>query len=90
MGDMNAWRKCRATRTLDEELRSHHNEEWPPSFPAAGPMLALDRIYARGARIVEIDVHASPAARRASDHLPIVAQVELDPPPDESSPIDSS
>jgi endonuclease/exonuclease/phosphatase family metal-dependent hydrolase len=78
MGDMNAWRKCRATRTLDEQLHSHHNAEWPASFPAASPMLALDRIYARGARIVDIRVHASQAARRASDHLPIVAQVDLD------------
>jgi len=77
MGDMNAWRKCRATRALDEELRSHHNTEWPASFPSAGPMLALDRIYARGARIASIDVHASRAAKRASDHLPVVAQVDL-------------
>lgn len=81
MGDMNAWRQCRATRTLDSELRSHHNAEWPASFPAASPMLALDRIYASGARIVSIDVHASRAARRASDHLPVVAQVELGPEP---------
>jgi endonuclease/exonuclease/phosphatase family metal-dependent hydrolase len=77
MGDMNAWRKCKATRALDEELHSHHNDEWPASFPSAGPVLALDRIYARGARIAEIGVHASRAAKRASDHLPVVAQVEL-------------
>ncbi len=78
MGDMNAWRKCRATRALDEELDTHHNEAWPASFPAAGPMLALDRIYARGASISEIDVHASRAAKRASDHLPVVAQLDLE------------
>jgi endonuclease/exonuclease/phosphatase family metal-dependent hydrolase len=77
LGDMNAWRQCRATRTLDEELTSHHNAEWPASFPAAGPVLALDRIYARGARVVEIEAHASRAARRASDHLPVVARVKL-------------
>jgi len=77
LGDMNAWRQCKATRALDEELTSHHNAEWPASFPAAGPMLALDRIYSRGVRIVEIAAHASRAARRASDHLPIVARVKL-------------
>lgn len=77
MGDMNAWRQCPATRALDEELQHHHNAEWPASFPAAGPVLALDRIYARGARVVEIGVHASRAARRASDHLPVVARVKL-------------
>lgn len=75
MGDMNAWRQCRAIRALDAELESHHNTAWPASFPAAGPVLALDRIYARGAQILAIEVHASRAARRASDHLPIVARV---------------
>jgi len=76
MGDMNAWRQCRATRALDA-LRSHSNREWPASFPSASPVLALDRIYARGVHIIEISVHASRAARRASDHLPVVARVKL-------------
>ena len=40
MGDMNAWRKCKATRELDEALTEHHNREWPASFPSASPMLA--------------------------------------------------
>jgi endonuclease/exonuclease/phosphatase family metal-dependent hydrolase len=77
LGDMNAWRRCRATRALDGELRQHHNLDWPASFPSASPVLALDRIYARGARIVELYAHSSRAARRASDHLPIIARVEL-------------
>jgi endonuclease/exonuclease/phosphatase family metal-dependent hydrolase len=77
LGDMNAWRKCKATRALDGELRQHHNLDWPASFPAASPVLALDRIYARGARVVELYAHSSRAARRASDHLPIIARVEL-------------
>jgi endonuclease/exonuclease/phosphatase family metal-dependent hydrolase len=77
MGDMNAWRRCPATRALDDELRSHHNEKWPASFPSASPVLSLDRIYAQGLRVLEIGAHASRAARRASDHLPVVARVEL-------------
>jgi endonuclease/exonuclease/phosphatase family metal-dependent hydrolase len=77
LGDMNAWRQCRATRALDAALGAHDNQAWPSSFPAARPVLALDRIYARGARIVEIHAHDSLAARRASDHLPVVAHVEL-------------
>jgi endonuclease/exonuclease/phosphatase family metal-dependent hydrolase len=75
---MNAWRRCRATRALEGELRQHHNLDWPASFPSASPVLALDRIYARGARVVEVYAHASRAARRASDHLPILARVKLD------------
>ena len=78
LGDMNAWRECPATRRLDEYLGKHHNESWPPSVPAARPVLALDRIYARGAKVVEVYSHDTPAARKASDHLPVVAEVELD------------
>jgi endonuclease/exonuclease/phosphatase family metal-dependent hydrolase len=77
MGDMNAWRQCRATRELDA-LHEHHNHEWPASFPAATPMLALDRIYARGLHLLAIEAHDSRAARRASDHLPVVARVKLE------------
>jgi endonuclease/exonuclease/phosphatase family metal-dependent hydrolase len=79
MGDMNAWRNCRATRALERELVEGASFEWPNSFPAASPVLALDRIYARGVSIVSIDAHASRAARRASDHLPVVARVRLGP-----------
>jgi endonuclease/exonuclease/phosphatase family metal-dependent hydrolase len=77
MGDMNAWRQCQATREL-ETLHEHHNHEWPASFPAASPVLALDRIYARGLKMIAIEAHDSRAARRASDHLPVVALVKLD------------
>lgn len=77
LGDMNAWRDCRATRALERELEMHHNREWPPSFPAARPVLALDRVYSRGVRLVEVTAHDSAAARRASDHLPVVARIEL-------------
>ena len=50
---------------------------WPPSFPAARPVLALDRVYSRGVRLLDISTHDSPAARRASDHLPVLARIEL-------------
>jgi endonuclease/exonuclease/phosphatase family metal-dependent hydrolase len=75
---MNAWRSCRATRSLEDNLRAHHNESWPPSFPAARPVLALDRIYARGGTVRDIHTHDTPAARRASDHLPVIATLTLD------------
>ncbi len=78
LGDMNAWRRCAATRELDDSLRAHHNLDWPASFPSAAPVLALDRIYARGAHVSEVFAHDSPAARRASDHLPIVARIEVE------------
>jgi endonuclease/exonuclease/phosphatase family metal-dependent hydrolase len=53
----------------------------PRSFPAWLPMLALDRIWVRPrSALVSVEAHRSPAARIASDHLPIKAVVSVDPP----------
>ncbi len=81
LGDLNAWRRCKATRALERELPAEHqNLAWPASFTAARPLLALDRIYARGAKVLEIRSHSSPSASRASDHLPVVARISLPQP----------
>ncbi len=77
LGDMNAWRRCKATRDLERELVGGQEVTWPRTFPSTRPVLALDRVYARGAKILEITAHASPAARRASDHLPVLAKIEI-------------
>jgi endonuclease/exonuclease/phosphatase family metal-dependent hydrolase len=77
LGDMNAWRRDRASRRLERAHDQHHNREWPASYPAVRPVLALDRVYTRGARTLEVEAHDSVAARRASDHLPIVARLRL-------------
>jgi endonuclease/exonuclease/phosphatase family metal-dependent hydrolase len=47
------------------------------SFPAARPVLALDRIYTSGVKLVSMKVHDTPAAQRASDHLPVIARIRL-------------
>jgi endonuclease/exonuclease/phosphatase family metal-dependent hydrolase len=77
LGDMNAWRRCKATRTLERELAGEDEIDWPRTFPAARPILALDRVYARGATIEQVAAHESAAARWASDHLPVVARLKL-------------
>jgi len=77
LGDMNAWRQCKATQALDEELRDHHNLDWPASFPSAAPVFALDRVYSRGVRVLKLSAHLTRAAQRASDHLPVIARVRL-------------
>ena len=78
LGDLNAWRPSKATRALDEHYEDrHHNASWPASYPSVRPVLALDRLYARGARIESVKAHQSDAARRGSDHLPVVATVRL-------------
>ncbi len=49
-----------------------------PSFPSRYPLLALDRIMARPANLItRIEVHQTPLARLASDHLPIKARLNL-------------
>ena len=79
VGDMNSWRPTAASRELDEAYaQQHHNDAWPASYPSVRPVLALDRLYARGARVVDIEAHTSAAARRGSDHLPVVATVEVE------------
>ena len=80
MGDMNAWRNCKGSQVLEESLGLHHNQDWPPSFPSGRPLLSLDRIYSRNADVVEVWQHESPAARKASDHLPVVAEVAMKDP----------
>ncbi|MFP8874806.1 MAG: endonuclease/exonuclease/phosphatase family protein [Myxococcota bacterium] len=81
VGDMNAWRSCKATRKLDRELDVERNKSWPASFPATRPVLALDRVYAHNAKVLELYSHDSAAARKASDHLPVIAHVQLDAAP---------
>jgi endonuclease/exonuclease/phosphatase family metal-dependent hydrolase len=77
LGDMNAWRKCKATRRLDDEFSRHHNHKWPASFPAPRPVLALDRIYSVNVEVKEVYAHNTPSSRRASDHLPVVARLRI-------------
>ena len=80
-GDMNAWRRDRAALALDAELATKPRLDWPASFPATRPLWPLDRIYARGAKTLELRAHASLAAQRASDHLPVVGRLALPDPP---------
>jgi endonuclease/exonuclease/phosphatase family metal-dependent hydrolase len=40
-------------------------------------VLALDRIYTSGVRVVDITAHDTLASQRASDHLPVVARIRL-------------
>lgn len=50
----------------------------PATFPSGFPMFALDRIWVRPRqRLRELIVHKKPLARKASDHLPLRAVIEL-------------
>ena len=48
------------------------------TFPSRIPIFSMDRIYARGLRCVSTSVPRGAAWARMSDHLPLVAELELD------------
>jgi endonuclease/exonuclease/phosphatase family metal-dependent hydrolase len=49
-----------------------------PTFPSRFPLLRLDRAFVDAAlRVERCEVLSSPLARKASDHLPLVVDVEL-------------
>jgi endonuclease/exonuclease/phosphatase family metal-dependent hydrolase len=48
------------------------------TFPALAPVFALDRIYLRGLRCRSMQVPRGAAWARMSDHLPLLAELELD------------
>lgn len=76
MGDLNEW--SRMSGCLRDFARHFAFAETGPSFHARRPIARLDRIMASpDLRIAACGVHASPAARKASDHLPIWAELTL-------------
>ena len=77
MGDLNEWYLWgRPLRWLHSHFRERPMA--PPTFPARRPVFALDRIWvAPAGSLRRLQRHTSPLARIASDHLPLVAEVEL-------------
>lgn len=75
-GDLNEWNRwSRAWRLL---AQAFDGTEPIRTFPAQRPLFPLDRILAAPpARVEATTLHASPLARVASDHLPLVATIRL-------------
>ena len=79
MGDLNDW--SAASGVLRDFGRHYAFAQTGPSFHARRAVARLDRIMvSRELRVTECGVHASAAARKASDHLPIWATVDRDGP----------
>jgi len=75
-GDINEWFAVgRPLRWLHARLGRTGGV---PTFPAAFPVFALDRIWVHPrAALATLAAHASPAARHASDHLPMIADIRI-------------
>ncbi|KKI18231.1 endonuclease [Sphingomonas sp. ABOLG] len=75
MGDLNEW--TRAGGCLRDFGRDFVFAETGPSYHATRPIGRLDRIMVSSdVKVMDCGVHSSAAARKASDHLPIWADVE--------------
>jgi endonuclease/exonuclease/phosphatase family metal-dependent hydrolase len=80
-GDFNDWRR-KADRTLQKDLgvaEVFGTARGRPArtYPAVLPVFRLDRIYARGLRVVAVDVHYAYPLERLSDHAALAATFEL-------------
>lgn len=77
MGDLNEWYLWgRPLRWLHSHFRDVPAA--PRTFPSRRPLFALDRIWvAPAGSLQRLARHASPLARVASDHLPLVADVAV-------------
>ena len=75
IGDFNEW--IPGSPTLRPLLKLCTTAAMPATYPAICPFLALDRILACGfSSAPRVRTHASPLARQASDHLPVVSEFE--------------
>jgi endonuclease/exonuclease/phosphatase family metal-dependent hydrolase len=75
LGDFNDWLPGRSVvHVLDRRLGQQTRVA---SFPAYRPIVALDRIWVHPTGALRrIFTHTTPAARLASDHLPVVADID--------------
>lgn len=84
-GDFNDWNKKCAHVFEDElQMKEVHKEitgSFAKTFPALFPLLSLDRIYVRKARIEKVKVmeptHREGLLGHLSDHLPLYCEVDL-------------
>ncbi|MEO8080928.1 MAG: endonuclease/exonuclease/phosphatase family protein, partial [Caldimonas sp.] len=82
-GDFNDWGQRLDALMQDEcGLRRGTVPGAPPTrsntFPSRVPLFSMDRIYLRGFRCATTSVPRGIAWARMSDHLPLVAELELD------------
>jgi endonuclease/exonuclease/phosphatase family metal-dependent hydrolase len=86
IGDFNATSRYAAYGALTERLqdaqrllqKSGKRPRPARTFPSRWPMLRIDHLFVdRGIEVVDAHVSSGPLARSASDHLPLVFDVEV-------------
>ena len=75
LGDFNIWGP---ERIVLRRLGASAGRGSPRTYPSGWPLFALDRMWCLGAaRAGALRTHRSALARRASDHLPLVGDIEI-------------
>jgi endonuclease/exonuclease/phosphatase family metal-dependent hydrolase len=60
------------------DIRNHAESPLRPTFPSRFPLLKLDHIFlSDGVRAISAEVISTPLAKQASDHLPLLATIEI-------------
>jgi endonuclease/exonuclease/phosphatase family metal-dependent hydrolase len=81
LGDFNEWTKGLATRLLAARLKTVNIREHigrRRTYPGVLPLLNLDHIYFdKYFEVKKLELHRTPTALVASDHLPLVAELRL-------------
>ena len=83
LGDFNASRRTRTHRILAGRMESAHalrpsGARRAATFPAPLPVLRIDHVFVSGGvRVASLRAVATPHARVASDHLPLVMEFDL-------------
>jgi endonuclease/exonuclease/phosphatase family metal-dependent hydrolase len=80
LGDFNEWTRGLVTHSLSEEMESadiRYHLQRRGTYPGVLPLMHLDHIYHDPEiRVRSLRLHRSPMSMIASDHLPLVADVE--------------
>lgn len=77
VGDFNEWRPGRRSSLHALKPVFGPLPRGLSSFPSYFPVVALDRVIGSPGLVTEIEVHDSPLAQVASDHLPLKAKIDL-------------
>jgi endonuclease/exonuclease/phosphatase family metal-dependent hydrolase len=77
-GDFNEWGPLLG-RELGQAGLSCCHQAGCATFPSRLPLLQLDHVYARGLRPVRLEVPRGGQWPKLSDHLPLIAEFELQP-----------
>jgi endonuclease/exonuclease/phosphatase family metal-dependent hydrolase len=75
-GDFNDWGAKLLRPMADLDLKTFDSLRLP-TYPARLPLLHMDRIYVRGLRPLTAHVPHGRIWTRMSDHLPLIAELEL-------------